>query len=334
MPPRALTAFRTLSAGVALAFAITGPAAAQDPVATTPPATVPAGVSVAGIDLGGLSAADATARLEAARGQLQRNVSVTVGAHKYSLGASQAGYAIDAGASAAAALAATGPAALAPTVRFNDAAVRAFVKKLAAKELRAPRDAKLTIRPDKITVTKHRVGRRVLVNPLSTQIEALLKDPVQPRNLQPKRQAIKAKATLGTLKKKYWTVVTVNRSTFKLRVFKGLKISKTYSIAVGAAGHDTPPGLYSITNKAVNPTWNVPNSAWAGSLAGTTVAGGSPSNPLKARWLGIADGVGIHGTSEDWSIGSRASHGCLRMHVKDVIDLYPRVPVGTTVLIK
>ena len=57
-------------------------------------------------------------------------------------------------------------------------------------------------------------------------------------------------------------------------------------------------------------------------------------NPLKARWMGIVNGVGIHGTGEDWSIGSRASHGCIRMHVSDVIDLFPRVPVGSPVLIR
>src|SRR5436190_1887665 len=77
-----------------------------------------------------------------------------------------------------------------------------------------------------------------------------------------------------------------------------------------------------------------PNAAWAGSLAGQVIPGGAPNNPLKARWLGITDGVGIHGTGEDWSIGSRASHGCIRMHVHDVIALYLRVPVGTPVLIR
>ena len=77
----------------------------------------------------------------------------------------------------------------------------------------------------------------------------------------------------------------------------------------------------------------MPNSPWAGELAGTTVDGGSAANPLKARWMGIVDGVGIHGTGEDGSIGSRASHGCIRMHVSDVIALYKRVPVGTPVLI-
>jgi hypothetical protein len=113
---------------------------------------------------------------------------------------------------------------------------------------------------------------------------------------------------------------------FELRLFKALRHVKTYGIAVGMAGLSTPAGLFSITEKQVNPAWHVPNAAWAGSLAGQVIPGGAPNNPLKARWLGITDGVGIHGTAEDWSIGSRASHGCIRMHVRDVIALYPRVP--------
>ncbi len=50
--------------------------------------------------------------------------------------------------------------------------------------------------------------------------------------------------------------------------------------------------------------------------------------------MGIVNGVGFHGTGEEYSIGSRASHGCLRMRVRDVIALYKRVPVGTPVLIR
>ena len=98
--------------------------------------------------------------------------------------------------------------------------------------------------------------------------------------------------------------------------------------------YPTPSGRFSSTSKQVNPTWSVPNSPWAGELQGTTVAGGSAANPLKARWMGIANGVGIHGTAQEYSIGSRASHGCIRMRVADVIDLFRRVPVGTPVLIQ
>jgi lipoprotein-anchoring transpeptidase ErfK/SrfK len=105
-------------------------------------------------------------------------------------------------------------------------------------------------------------------------------------------------------------------------------------VAVGQPAYPTPSGLFSIQDKQVNPVWSVPNSPWAGELQGTTVDGGSAANPLKARWMGIVNGVGIHGTGEDYSIGSAASHGCIRMHVPDVKDLFARVSVGTPVLIK
>ena len=82
----------------------------------------------------------------------------------------------------------------------------------------------------------------------------------------------------------------------------------------------------------MNPTWYVPDAAWAGDLAGTTVPPG-PDNPLQARWMGFNGGAGIHGTSDVGSLGSAASHGCLRMAVPDVIELYDQVDVGTPVYI-
>ena len=134
------------------------------------------------------------------------------------------------------------------------------------------------------------------------------------------------KVTTADLKRKYDTVIVVNRSQFRLRLFKALKPTQTYGIAVGQVGLETPAGQYTIANKAVNPAWHVPNSAWAGKLAGKVIPGDDPTNPIKARWLGIFDGVGIHGTSDDASIGHNASHGCIRMHVPDVEKLYDEVP--------
>ena len=108
---------------------------------------------------------------------------------------------------------------------------------------------------------------------------------------------------------------------------------RTYGVAVGQPGYPTPNGRFAIQSKQIDPVWSVPNSPWAGELEGSTVGGGSAANPLKARWLGVAGSVGIHGTGQDWSIGTRASHGCIRMHVADVKLLYRRVKVGTPVLI-
>ena len=157
--------------------------------------------------------------------------------------------------------------------------------------------------------------------------------PASSRIVRPARKILKAKISARELKRRYRTVVTIDRSNFKLRLFKRLKFSKSYGVAVGQPAYPTPTGRFSISNKQVNPAWTAPNSPWAGELAGTTTPGGSAANPLRARWMGIVDGVGIHGTSQEYSIGSRASHGCIRMRVADVIDLYPRVPLGTPVLI-
>ena len=77
----------------------------------------------------------------------------------------------------------------------------------------------------------------------------------------------------------------------------------------------------------------MPDSDWAGKLRGKVIPSGDPENPIKARWLGIYDGAGIHGTSAEGSIGSAASHGCIRMRVREVIELYDRVPVGAPVYI-
>ena len=62
-------------------------------------------------------------------------------------------------------------------------------------------------------------------------------------------------------------------------------------------------------------------------------------NPLGACALYLNQGgrdilFRIHGTNEPWSIGEQLSSGCVRMLNEDVLDLYDRVPVGTTVLVR
>ena len=151
--------------------------------------------------------------------------------------------------------------------------------------------------------------------------------------MRPKLKPVRPKITTAGLASAYGTIVTIDRANFKLRLFKRLKLSKTYRVAVGLPGYPTPTGRFTIANKAVNPAWTAPNAPWAGAYANETVPGGSAENPLKARWMGIVNGVGIHGTGAPGSIGTPASHGCIRMTVPDVIDLYPRVPVGTPVVI-
>jgi lipoprotein-anchoring transpeptidase ErfK/SrfK len=83
---------------------------------------------------------------------------------------------------------------------------------------------------------------------------------------------------------------------------------------------------------AKNPTWIPPDSPWAKGLEPIPPGDG---NPLGTRWIGTsAPGVGIHGTPADWSIGTHASHGCIRMHVWEVEKLYDYVKVGMPVVIR
>jgi lipoprotein-anchoring transpeptidase ErfK/SrfK len=78
---------------------------------------------------------------------------------------------------------------------------------------------------------------------------------------------------------------------------------------------------------------NVPDEPWAGELRGRVIPPG-PENPIKSRWLGVYDGVGIHGTAEEASIGTRASRGCIRMRIPEVKELYSPIPVGTPIYIE
>jgi len=192
----------------------------------------------------------------------------------------------------------------------------------------------VTIALRRMRIHRAKAGRALRHGKLRPALMATLVDPTADRWLTPGRRKIRPKVRVPQLRAQYPTVVTVDKSGFRLRLFKRLRFVKSYGIAHGTPAYPTPSGLFRVQNKAVNPTWTAPNSPWAGEMRGQQVPGGAPNNPLKARWLGVVGGVGIHGTGQEWSIGSRASHGCIRMRVADVIDLYPRVPVGTPVLIR
>lgn len=136
-------------------------------------------------------------------------------------------------------------------------------------------------------------------------------------------------------------MIAVDRESFKLRFYtrpllgsNKFRIAATYDVAVGAVGHKTPRGLYEVQRKGKNVDWLMPYSDWVPKeQQGTVVPGGDPRNPIKARWIEVHDGVGIHGTDDEGSIGSRASHGCIRMRIPDVIDLFSRVRKGCPVYI-
>ena len=223
-------------------------------------------------------------------------------------------------------------AAISPQITYSGEALTEFMDKVGAEVNRDPVDASIEASPTSLSPVKGQEGVSVVEDELRAKLESAVQSPAR-RTVSLPVERIEPEVTTAELAAKYPTYLTVNRSTFELSLWKDLELAKTYTVAIGALGFDTPAGLYSIQNMAVDPAWNVPNSDWAGDLAGTTVPGGVPENPLKARWMGIYDGAGIHGTDDLGSLGTAASHGCVRMSVPDVIELYDQVDIGTPIYI-
>jgi hypothetical protein len=353
-PSRVAPATRTVLLGAILASVVVpGSASAassqQDPATTAPAApTVPAeptdprkaivaaGVRFGDIDLGGKTRNQAKSILRrslAGTAPSSADVVVKIAARPHRLKMSSISYNFDLEAIAAAPAKAPANTSQPVVAMWNRSKLDSWYRSISGMQ-KSVRNATIKLGITKQRVTRARSGWKLSRPQLEKLVGGVLKDPSKSRDLTLGVVRVKPSTTAAGLKRQYGTIITVDRPTFRLRVFKRLKLSKTYKIAVGSEGHTTPAGTYSITSKQVNPAWHVPNSPWAGDLAGQVIPGGAPNNPLKARWLGLRDGIGIHGTSEDWSIGTRASHGCLRMHASDVIDLYDRIPMGTPVKIR
>jgi lipoprotein-anchoring transpeptidase ErfK/SrfK len=309
------------------------------------------GVEVAGIPVGGMSVEQARARLEREiMRPLERPIVIHHDNKTWTLGAREARIHADLTAVVDEALSKsrsgdifarswrslTGEkvnADLQPSVQFSDAAVIRLIDRVRKSVERPATNATVKLSGAGLQSTPGSDGLAIQASTLHKQINAAIVSPTAKRTFVATTHHTQPKVTTADLKRKYNTVIIVNRSQFRLRLFKDLKPTQSFGIAVGQVGLETPAGQYTIANKAINPAWHVPNSPWAGKLAGKVIPGNDPTNPIKARWLGIYDGVGIHGTSDDGSIGSNASHGCIRMHIPDVEKLYDEVPVGAAVYI-
>ncbi len=217
-------------------------------------------------------------------------------------------------------------------VTYSHRAVDDFVKKLADDIDRDPVDATVMPSGDRLDKVPGENGLALRTGVMVSKITRLIEDPAGDRTVHARVRRTYPDVTTKELAKVYPRYLTLDRATYTLRFFSHLKLVKSYTVAVGQAGLETPAGIYHIQDKQVDPSWHVPNSAWAGDLAGQIIPPG-PDDPLKARWMGIFNGAGIHGTDETWSLGHAVSHGCVRMSIPDVIDLYDRVEVGDPIYI-
>jgi lipoprotein-anchoring transpeptidase ErfK/SrfK len=107
-----------------------------------------------------------------------------------------------------------------------------------------------------------------------------------------------------------------------------------YPVGVGRAGQQWS-GTTRIDGKYIRPAWSPPAAVRRDKPSlPDVIAGGSPRNPMGAAALTLSGGeYAIHGTNAPGSVGGFVSYGCIRMFNQDVVDLYGRVSVGTTVMV-
>lgn len=309
------------------------------------------GLSVGGVEVGGLEASVARRRLrDAVLEPLKRPVVARYKGHRYTLTAAQAGVAVDIDGSVDAALARSRAGSIFERtarnlkgerldedvdvdIDYDRGSIRKLAKRVSRSIDRPARDATLDLAKGEVQPQASATGLSVSAARLRRDLTRALLAVHGSRSVRVHAKLVEPKVSSAQLAARYPAVLIVNRGSFTLSLYRHLKYAKSYKIAVGQVGLETPAGLYRVQNKAINPAWQVPKAKWAGKLAGKLIPGGTPENPLKARWLGIFDGAGIHGTDSVSSIGTAASHGCVRMRIPDVKELYDQVPVNAPVYI-
>ena len=310
---------------------------------------IAAGITVAGIDVGNLHAAAAQAALESRLlAPLRTPIRIESGSHTFRVDPARLGLRVHVPAMVSLAVATSRRGGLAHrflrdlagrrlhasipiAATWSGPLVEQTVENVASVVDRPARSAHVTASAVALHIAPEQAGLAVDRDALRAALTAALLHTAG-RTIEVSTRTVVPRWTRAGLARRYPAYLLVDRETFTLRLYRHLRLAKRYSIAVGQAGLETPAGLYRINDKEINPSWHVPNSAWAGSLAGRIIPPG-PSDPIKARWLGFWDGAGIHGTDQDWSIGHAVSHGCVRMHISDVEQLYSLVPLGTPVYV-
>jgi lipoprotein-anchoring transpeptidase ErfK/SrfK len=289
------------------------------------------GVTISGVPLQGMTAAEASAAISATvPASSLATIPVEADGHTFSL-APSALVALDLDGLVADALAA--PEGLELTARYvvDGSAVAAFVARIAAVVDHKAVDSKRRVSHRKLTISASSNGAKVdRSSAVATLTVALAAE-------TPGGTATTVTVPVTVLKPKYTrtnigkTIIVV-RGLFRVRLYNGAKLEKSYACAVGMSAYPTPVGTFKVIRKSPHPTWNNPYSSWSRNMP--SHIGPGFYNPLGLRALYLsAPGIRIHGTAKSWSMGHRASHGCIRLTNHNVLDIYPRVKVGTPVYI-
>lgn len=294
----------------------------EPPPEPPPPPVVAEGVTIAGIPVGGLTGEEAAAAVQAT---FARPLLFKFRSRRWATPPLKLGAHADVAGAVAAALVAPPHQALTLDVRIAASKLTRYVARLDRRLSRAARSSRVSLRGLRPFVSKPRTGFDILRRPTRTLIRRALathaRGPlrVDYRRVRP-----------AVRRSNFGPVIVIRRNSKRLYLYNGMRYRATFGVATGMSAYPTPLGRFSILTKARNPWWFPPDRPWA---QGASPVPPGPSNPLGTRWMGLGGGIGIHGTPQAWSIGSAASHGCIRMLIPEAEWLFERVRIGTPVFI-
>lgn len=303
------------------------------------------GVRIAGVDVSGMTQAEAERALAAAVARiLERPIEVRGAGRGWRMSAQGLGTRVGLRDAVASALAETRSyhwsarlyhrlldrpirREIELSVSHEASFVRRFVREAAGQIKSLPQDAYLDVEDGKLVTRRSRPGRELNVRASRRRLMEAVRGGTSSVDLAVRR--VKPKVSEQTLGQ----TIIIRISENRLYLYDGVELAKSYPVATGQAEYPTPRGHWVIINKRVNPTWYNPAKDTWGKNEPDFIPPG-PNNPLGTRALDLdAPGIRIHGTYADSSIGTYASHGCIRMHIPDSEDLFERVVVGTLVII-
>jgi lipoprotein-anchoring transpeptidase ErfK/SrfK len=290
---------------------------------TTGQQVIAAGVTIGGVDVGAMTADEADVAVTTS---FERPLPLLVMHHKLFVKPERLGTTALVHDAVTRALAAAPDTELKLRVRLSRPKAQAYVDSLAKHFDRKPLDSQLALRSLRPLVTRAHAGWSLRRLPaLSAMFTALVDNSRVPMRLR--FVDLKPRVT----PKDIGPVIVIHRGSNRLYLYNGMRPWRVFGVATGQSAYPTPLGRWSIVVKWRNPWWYPPKSPWA---KGAKPIPPGPGNPLGTRWMGLsASGVGIHGTPDDASIGYSASHGCIRMHIRDAEWLFNPVRIGTTVFI-
>ena len=142
----------------------------------------------------------------------------------------------------------------------------------------------------------------------------------------------KPEVTADEVASEYPSYLTLDRETYTLRLWKDLKLAKTYTVAVGQVGLETPEGLYHIQDKQVDPTWNVPNPPGPAASPGSRSHPAPPTRSRRAGW-GSSKAPASTAPKRPTHSAPPPRMAACGWRFPTWIELYDRVEVGTPIYI-